>query len=271
MTGATFLDAEAIVPGRVAAYALDGDGQLRRDRRLEVDFGPLYNDLGMTIGDFARWLVALGDDRVLSRASREAMWTPARLAEGRGDSEAWREVWQWQRYGLGFGLDEIAGRRIVTHSGSSGVGFVYLPDERFGAAVFTNLAHSSGSDPIGLALGVAGRLRPELDLAARPPVADPDPARSARLRAVYESLLRGEPDLAAFAPGERAAAWEGAGSLSGRAGRLGELAGLVYLGEDPSSEGARLVYRADHERGRVVLRVAFDDAGGLRTFVWSRP
>ena len=51
----------AILEHRVAAYTLDGPPEapvLERDRRLDVDYDTLYSDLGMTIGDFARFLAA---------------------------------------------------------------------------------------------------------------------------------------------------------------------------------------------------------------------
>ena len=261
--GATFLDPGAIVRGRVGAYALDGEGALVRSRRIDVDFGPLYNDLGMTARDFASWLIALGGDRPLSRASREAMWTPAPLADGRPNDE----TWQWRRYGLGLGLDEWAGRRIVTHSGSSGVGFVLLPDEGRGVVVLTNLQHTSGSDPIGLAWGILGRLWPELALPTAP-VADPEPDRTAALRAEYERLLGGAAGLEAWAPRSRLAGWEGAGGLAGRARRLGELRAVRLVGAERVGGETRRLLLAEHARGRVLLRFALDAEGRIVAVTW---
>src|SRR5262249_5563630 len=153
-----------LIPGRSQAYERDSAGKLQRDRRLEIDYGPLYDDLGMTARDFAHWLIALGTDRPLDRKSREAMWTPVPLADGLPNDE----TWQWRNYGLGVGVDRWTGRRVITHSGHSGVGFVYLPDEGRGVVVFTNLAHHSGSDPIGLGWGIIGRLWPDHELSTKP-------------------------------------------------------------------------------------------------------
>ena len=263
IASAVFLDPRAVVPGRVAEYTLDGEGRLARARRLEVDFGPHYNDLGMTAGDFARWLVALGGDRPLARATREAMWTPVPLADGRPNDESW----QWRRYGLGFGLDDWSGRRVVTHSGSSGVGFVYLPDERRGAVVLTNLAHPSGSDPIGLAWGILGRLWPGLALPSEER-SDPDPALTATLRAEYERHLAGPPGLEGWAPRSRLAAWEGAGTLAGRGRRLGALRQVRFAGEERSAGERRRHLLAEHERGRVLLRFALDGEGRIVALTW---
>ena len=263
MTSATHLDPREVVPGRVADYSLDGEGRLVRARRLEVDFGPHYNDLGMTARDFARWLVALGGERPLTAPSREAIWTPVPLADGRPNDESW----QWRRYGLGFGLDERGGRRVVTHSGSSGVGFVYLPEERRGVVVLTNLTHTSGSDPIGLAWGVLGRLWPELALPEEER-ADPDPGLTAALRAEYERQLAGGPDLERWAARARLGAWEGAGALAGRGRRLGELRAVRFVGEERAAGETRRLLLAEHARGRLLLRFALDGEGRLLALTW---
>jgi CubicO group peptidase (beta-lactamase class C family) len=264
MDGATFMDPAVVLPGRVAPYMLDGAGKLVRDRRLEIDYGPLYNDLGMTAHDFARWLVALGTDRPLTRASRETMWTPVALADGRPNDE----TWQWRNYGLGVGLDRWNGRRVVTHSGHSGVGFLYLPDERKGVVVFTSLAHASGSDPIGLAWGVAGRLWPALALDARPAGSDPEPALTAALRAEYERLLAGLPDPGRWSPRARKEGWVGSSTLVGRGRRLGPLRTVSFVRDETADGERRRHLVAEHEKGKVLLRFALDGEGRITSLTW---
>jgi CubicO group peptidase (beta-lactamase class C family) len=266
MTSVVSLAPSTLIPGRVAPYTLDGDGNLKRDRRLDIDFGPLFCDLGMTTGDFARWLAALDGDEVLARPSREAMWTPVRLADGQPAGE----LFQWRRYGFGFGLDTLFGRRVVVHSGHSGVGMVKLPEERLSVVVFTNLEHPAGSDPVGLAYGVVGLLRPDLALAALPAAKDPDPARGARLRADYERFAAGDPDLDHYAPRARSLAWGGAGGLAGRVARLGRLTGFAFLAEERTEGRVELHYRADHERGRVFVSFLLDPDGRIATLRWLR-
>ena len=265
MSGVAFLDPAAVVPGRVAAYNLDGEGRLRRDRRVDVDYGPLYNDLGMTARDFASWLAALDGEAVLNASSRSALWTPLRLAGGAG----WNEVWQWRRYGLGFGLDEVFGHRVALHSGSSGVGAVTFLDRRLSIVVFTNLAHSSGSDPMGLALGVAGLLWPEVDWLARPAARDPEPRTTAAHQAEYRNLLADRPELERYAPASRLAAFEGAPSFAGRAPRWGELRSFAFLGE--SRQGAERLrrYRAEHAAARVFVTIAVDPEGRIVSLQWA--
>lgn len=264
MEAATFMDPRAMLPGRVPAYTRGGDGALERDRRLEIDYGPLYNDLGMTARDFARWLVALGEERPLSRRSLEAMWTSTPLADGRPHDE----TWQWRRYGLGVGLDDWGGRRVVTHSGHSGVGFFYLPDERRGVVVFTNLEHAAGSDPIGLAWGIAGRLWSQLVLAAAPAASDPDPKTTAGLRGEYERLLAGTPELDHWAPRSRLAGWEGAASLAGRATRLAKLRSFSLVRDERAGGERRRHYLGEHANGSLLLRFVLDEQGRIVSLIW---
>jgi CubicO group peptidase (beta-lactamase class C family) len=251
----------ALVPGRVSAYTLDATGALVHDRRLDVDYGPLYSDLGMTASDFGRWLGGFDRGRPLGAASVAAMTAPVVLAGG----AAGGELFQWSRYGLGVGLDDFLGEPVVLHSGHSGVGFVRFPARRLSVVVFTNLEHPAGSDPVGLALGVAGRLEPALAL---PAATLPAPAEAVALEAEYRRLLAGAPALDRYAPALATIAWEGAGGLAGRAPRLGELLRFELVAERRLDGERALLFRARHARGRLYLRFSLDAAGRISRLVW---
>lgn len=256
----------ALIPHRVAAYTLDEHGALVRDRRLDVDYGPLYSDLGMTVADFGRWLVALDRGTPLSRASVVRMTSPTLLAGGVPASE----VFQWSRYGLGVGLDDVLGEPVVLHSGHSGVGFVRFPSRGLSVVVFTNLEHPAGSDPVGLALGIAGLIEPAVSLASLDAKGSTRTAKDtqASLRAEYERFFAGTPDLARYDAGLRTAVWEGAPSLAGRSARLGVLAGFEVL-RDGRLDGERsLLCRARHERGTIYVRYSVNDTGEISRLVW---
>lgn len=261
MRTTTFMDPLRIRPGRVSPYNLDPSGALVRDPARDIDFGPLYNDLGMTVRDFASWLASLGAERPLSRKLRETMWTPAALVDG---SPA-NMVGQWRNYGFGFGLDRIHNHRVVTHSGYVGVGFVMFPDDGLSVVVFTNLRHGAGSDPVGLAYGVAGTYLPDVSFRTLPAIPDPDEAAASMPRAEYERVLEGTPGDRTWAPQMRTAAWEGAAELSARKKRFGSLLGWDYLGKEEGTASRRLLwYRARHESATIFLRFELD-AGGLIT------
>ncbi len=252
-----------VLPHRVSAYTLDGAGTLLRDRRLDTDFGPLYSDLGMTTADFARFLAAQDGERVLSRAGVGALTTPARLADGSPAGE----IFQWSRYGLGVGLDDLLGEPVTLHSGHSGVGFVRLPQRRLTVVVFTNLEHPAGSDPVGLAIGVAGLLEPALALAGLAPLAAPvaplapDAALTARLRSDYEDFLSGKAALERYAEALALPVWEGSPGLAGRLPRLGALAAFEVLRDAPLDGERTLLCRARHANGTIYWRVSLDRRG----------
>ncbi len=253
----------ALIPNRVSAYTLAGAGALVRDRRLDIDYGPLYSDVGATAGDFARWLAALDRAAPLAPASVAQLSTPVRLTDGSAASE----LFQWSRYGLGVGLDDFLGEPIVLHSGHSGVGFVRFPVRKLAIVVFTNLEHPVGSDPIGLALGVAGLLEPALALASLPGRAFEGNAGS-RLHATFLGLLEGRVDEEAWSPRMRVTAWEGAGGLAGRAPRLGALTRFELVEARVVDGEPTLLARAVHESGTLYLRFSFDADERISRLVW---
>jgi hypothetical protein len=97
-----------------------------------------------TVLDLARWDAALLGDRPLTRASREAMLTPVRLATGATHG-----------YGLGWNLDSLDGRRRAHHGGSL-PGFrahmARLVDDGVSVIVLTN---GEGADAARISAGVA--------------------------------------------------------------------------------------------------------------------
>jgi CubicO group peptidase (beta-lactamase class C family) len=104
--------------------------------------------------DLAKWDAALYEDRVLTKASREAMWAAVRLTGG-GSSG----------YGFGWQLDSVDGHWRVHHGGT-------LPGFRAEMARFPNdsltvivLANADAARPEQIARGVA---RIYLSTAARP-------------------------------------------------------------------------------------------------------
>jgi CubicO group peptidase (beta-lactamase class C family) len=80
--------------------------------------------------DLAQWDAALYGDRVLAKASRDAMWTPVRLTDGTTFG-----------YGFGWQIDSLTGHRR-THHGGSLPGFsaamARYPDDSLTVIVLTN-------------------------------------------------------------------------------------------------------------------------------------
>ena len=55
MTSMVSLDPALIIKNRVSGHELTAGGEMISNRRTSGDFGPVYNDVGANIVDFARW------------------------------------------------------------------------------------------------------------------------------------------------------------------------------------------------------------------------
>jgi len=258
------MNPHTLIPGRVSPYTLDSDGRLLRDTRLGMDYGPLYTDLGMTVADFARWLLALDGSAPMTPKTVAAMSTPSRLHDGTPAAE----VFSWTRYGLGLGIDDILGERILAHSGHSGVGFVKLPERGLAVVVFTNLANSAGSDALGLALGVAGILEGRVALRDLPAAPLPDEKLAARLRGDYERYAAGTPDPTRYAPAIRATVLVSTGDFSGRIHNLGALKAFEFLREQRLDDERSLWFRARYADATYYVRFSINSEGLVTRLGW---
>jgi CubicO group peptidase (beta-lactamase class C family) len=131
MTTARTDDAYAIVPHRARGYFRSLGGQIRNARPMDPSGKLPGGGLCGTILDLAAFAAALHGDRLLSLQTRQAMWTPQRLADGSATE-----------YGLGWHVGQADGRRFVFHGGSQpgASAVVYLePDAAIGAVVLSNL------------------------------------------------------------------------------------------------------------------------------------
>ncbi len=255
MTSMVSMDPAAIIRNRVSGYELKPNGALVSNRRDAVDLGPLYNDVGANIMDFARWAAALETDQVLPPALREQMWTPRARAN---------DILYWRDYGFGWGLDRYRGVRVVIHSGFTGMAIVILPQQQTSVIVFTNLDNRFGTDAQGLALGIAGMYVPEVSLLAMPPRTDPDAGRAKLVQEQLLRLIKGEPDYDRYSSTLFPGVQGGVSAFASRAPHLGAFRSLSFLEQRDDEKLA--YYRADFANARLFLRVGFDSAGKINCF-----
>jgi D-alanyl-D-alanine carboxypeptidase len=144
-----------IVPNRVSGYTFT-DGELQNAEYTSQTWAYAEGGLVSTAVDLAKWAVALSGDTLLDRSTRDLMWTPSTLRDGRpaviGDNGAGKPNY----YGLGWYISEQRGRRIVLHGGTK-PGFssalTRFLDDRLSIIVLCNT--SSGSPAFALSLGIA--------------------------------------------------------------------------------------------------------------------
>ncbi len=141
---------------RALGYFPGEDGRIAVAVRNTDSIAPaaaIYADIDAA----ARWLAMLvgrgriGDLRVLSAASVEAMWTPASVALGPVSTPELAPV----RYGMGFYLTRYRGRKLAYHPGvidGYAALIAILPQSGFGIVVLTN---RSGANPVPSILAYA--------------------------------------------------------------------------------------------------------------------
>lgn len=106
-----------------------------------------------TVRDLARWDSVLTRGALLSSASRDEMWTPARLADGTparaGDGD------DPPGYGLGWQIGTLDGRRRIHHGGSLPgfrAQYARYPDQGLAVIVLTN---GDGARPAEIEAAIA--------------------------------------------------------------------------------------------------------------------
>lgn len=141
MTATRTTTATALVPNRARGYTWRDGGYVNADEYLALRPSGAFLS---TIEDLARWDAALYGERVLARASREAMWSPMRLTGG-GSSG----------YGFGWMLDSVDGHWRVRHGGTL-PGFraqmTRFPNDSLTVIVLTN---ADGGQPDAMAREIA--------------------------------------------------------------------------------------------------------------------
>ncbi len=258
------LDPLAIIPNRVSPYTFNAAQQLIRDDRTEREYGEIYNDIGMTVGDFARWVILLDGHGPLAGASVQRIATPTMLNDGAPA----REVYSFSGYGLGMGLDDVLGEQVYSHTGHSGVAWVKFPALDLGIVVFTNLEHPKGSDPTGLALAIAGMLEPRLSLKTLVPPTGGEPSAAKGLRRDYELFVAGTPNMRRYTQHMQPTIWATRDTFEGRLPRLGALQSWQFLRAAAVDGEPSFLFRATHAHGEIYVRFSLDPTGKISRLVW---
>jgi CubicO group peptidase (beta-lactamase class C family) len=149
-------DDTRIVPNRAYPYLFTRRG-LQNAVNANVQIAWAAGAIQSTAGDFLKWHNALRSGKLISRASLEKAWTPARLKDG-----------SVTNYGYGWFLGELQGSPLVEHGGNMG-GFmshvIHLPREGLLVEVFLNgrgnrLPELAATDLAAAAIGRPLNIRP---------------------------------------------------------------------------------------------------------------
>ena len=152
MTSTRIISEADIIPNRAAGYELR-EGGLKNQTWVSPSLNTTADgSLYFTVEELAKWDEAMDSAKLLSRASLQQMWTPAKLNNGTTAD-----------YGFGWSIDKTAsGHKLIEHGGAW-QGFTShisrYPDDHF--SIMT-LCNRGGADCTYIAHNVAGLYHPEL-------------------------------------------------------------------------------------------------------------
>ena len=133
-----------------------------------------------TVGDLAKWDLALAAGKIVTPADLALMQTPGMLANGRPTN-----------YGFGWIIDKVDGHERIWHNGGtfgSSSSNLTFPSDRLDVIVLENLADAPTS---GVGDAVFETIFPEVAAAARTSAAGEDPAVTARAKHVITEAIAG--------------------------------------------------------------------------------
>jgi len=128
MTNTTDRLPMTVIPHRARGYEQTNRIWINRDYDLTDIFSA--GAMVSTVGDLTKWHAALDRDELLHATTKQAMWTGSGQPPERPP-----------KYGFGWYLDEVAGRKNIGHGGStSGFSASYqrFPDDQLAVIVLTN-------------------------------------------------------------------------------------------------------------------------------------
>jgi len=127
------------IPERTAFYTVK-DGKAVPAPAMDPSYKVPGGGWLSSANDLAEYEVAMFNDTLVTRATREQMWTPAKLADGTPT-----------HYGYGFDVEIVRGMKFVSHNGGqegTSTCILLAPDANTGVVV---LANADGVDANGLA------------------------------------------------------------------------------------------------------------------------
>jgi serine beta-lactamase-like protein LACTB, mitochondrial len=128
----------AIVPFRTRFYSKDKSGAITNADFLDSSYKIPGGGWLSSADDMAQFEVAMLNDRLVTRSTRDLMWTPLKPTDGKDDA-----------YALGWGTGKGLGVLDVGHGGSqqgTSTFFMIVPERRAGVVVLINLEGADASD-----------------------------------------------------------------------------------------------------------------------------
>lgn len=214
----------------------DGRGGFARQRCPDFDLGTIpAGNLFTTAGDLARFVAMLAAEgsapggQVLRSETLAQMFTP-QLTDGKAG------------YGLGFGIGELQGFKVVRHNGAvygHSASLAFLPEAKLGVVVLGNQDIVNGR--ISRLANLALRLLLEAKRGVKPP---PVPA-TLPLSADALAAFAGEYESQSFWAKVTAREGQLAANVSGQSVKLRPIEPLRFLADSLGHDAAPVVFERD--------------------------
>ena len=181
MRTARVISEDDIVPDRAAGYRLV-DGALKNQEWVAPKLNTTADgSLYLSVLDLVAWDRGLRSGAVLKPASWAEVYAPVRLNSGKT-----------YPYGFGWDVTETGGQKVHRHGGAW-QGFKSEIARFLGSDLtIVVLANLAEADPERFTDGIAAILEPSLAAPELRPVADTEPAVTARLRAILAAAAAGQ-------------------------------------------------------------------------------
>ena len=131
-------DRYAVIAHRTRFYQKDKSGQVVNADFLDSSYKIPGGGWLSSAVDVAHFEVAMLNDQLVRRATRDLMWTPLKAGDGSEDT-----------YALGWGVRKIASVNAVGHNGGqqgTSTAFLLAPERRAGVVVLINLEGGHADD-----------------------------------------------------------------------------------------------------------------------------
>jgi CubicO group peptidase (beta-lactamase class C family) len=117
-----------LIPNRAAGYEQTNHIWINRDYDLTDVFSA--GALVSNIGDLTKWNAALDCEAILNASSKEQMWTPAKLNNGK-----------LTKYGFGWFIETVEGHQNIGHGGATSgfsASIQRFPDDQLAVILLSN-------------------------------------------------------------------------------------------------------------------------------------
>jgi len=144
-----------IIPYRTRFYQKSQSGNIENAEFLDSSYKIPGGGWLSSAEDVAKFEVAILDDKLIKRATRDVMWTPSKPTDGAKIG-----------YGLGWGHGEKDGIEDVGHTGGqqgTSTAFLLAPAQSAGAVVLTNMEGANAHDLAVEILKIVAGVTPKPD------------------------------------------------------------------------------------------------------------